>query len=310
MRAINRNKIIAVMAAIVVFMVSMCTYSAEANATNTSREYWVYNAQTGTYLRKYTLGALSDYNNTGNTRDIIGIDDERQPDWSKSGVVKIYCKFIDEDGLEQTSMGTGFVVDEHTIATAAHCLFDFENRSRNKTEIMIFNTSGEISLNASAVEYHIPLDFIARLSSVSDTNAYDYALITVEEDLSDYMCFNLGVMLDSFITTGNKLYVTGFPALLNNNIPTNGRYLHNMCTGEGYLVNNTDYPSSLQLAYTNDATGGNSGGPVYITETRGNYTYNTVIAVHTTSAGTYNIGTRITTDLLHFYLNNSNKVYE
>lgn len=300
MRAINRNKIIAVMSAIVVFMVSMCTYSVEANATNINREYWVYNAQTGTYLRKYTLGALSDYNNTGNTRDIIGIDDERQPDWSKSGVCKI---------ILSTGVGTGFVVDEHTIATAAHCVYkspdDTAGYGYRINTVLLYDTYGNISLQATPIEYHV----FEKWVNGSTIDGFDYALITVEEDLSDYMCFNLGVMMDSFATTNTEIYVTGFPGLVMNEegnlVAANGMY-----TGEGYLVDNLEFPSQLRIAYTNDTTSGNSGGPVYITETRGNYTYNTVIAVHTTGAGTYNIGTRITTDLLHFYLNNSFKVYE
>ena len=56
-------------------------------------------------------------------------------------------------------------------------------------------------------------------------------------------------------------------------------------------------------------TPGDSGGPAYITTSYYGSIYYTVIGINVSEAGTYNIATRITSDLLHFYLNNSNQVY-
>ncbi len=288
MRAINRNKIIAVMAAIVVFMVSMCTYSAEANATNTSRTYKVYNAQTGAYLqqRDYTLGAFDTYPNvnSGNARSLIGKYDERLPDWTKSGV----CKIL----LDGGGFGSGFVVDEHIIATAAHCV-----KNLAISEILLFNTNGTISLSATPVEYHYP--------EIYSTDYCDYALITVEEDLSDYMCFNLGVALDSFSTNNPAVSVTGFSGDLNNDNDNT----HTMYTGTGAIID----LNSAQIFHTADTGGGNSGGPIYITESRGGHVYFTVIAIHTNGEHygvPGNRGARISTDELQFYYNNPNIIYE
>ena len=64
-------------------------------------------------------GALNpvDTLSSTNARAVIG-DDTRVVDFSKSGVVKI--NFTASNG--ESYWGTGFVVDEHTIATAAHCV--------------------------------------------------------------------------------------------------------------------------------------------------------------------------------------------
>ena len=64
-----------------------------------------------------------------------------------------------------------------------------------------------------------------------------------------------------------------------------------------------------QIYYSNDTTPGNSGGPIYITETYNGQTYKTVVAITTSSpydSEDYNIGTRITTELLRFFKFNSN----
>ncbi len=71
-------------------------------------------------------------------------------------------------------------------------------------------------------------------------------------------------------------------------------------------MNTTDFNPDMQLYYEAYASGGNSGSPVYITETRNDKTYNTVIAITSAVAADYTIGTRITTDLIHFYYGNPN----
>ena len=50
-------------------------------------------------------------------------------DFSKSSVVKIMDSY--------NYRGSGFVVDEHTIATAAHCVLD-----EQLSEILLFNSNG------------------------------------------------------------------------------------------------------------------------------------------------------------------------
>ncbi|MDE5569076.1 MAG: trypsin-like peptidase domain-containing protein [Ruminococcus sp.] len=212
-------------------------------------------------------------------------------DWTKSGVVEI------------ASIGTGFVVDEHTIATAAHCVY---NKKINK--IYLFDNNSKLTLTlegSSIVEYHVPSVYVS-----SESADYDYALITVKEDLSDYMCFNLGTVTD-IKNLKSAVSITGFPGEIvtgDGTKPVNYSVSeHNMYTGNGHIYNSSD----KRLYYDVDTTSGNSGSPVYITEAYGNKVYYTVIAIHAYGQGSnpYNSGTRITADLLKFFNGNTNLKY-
>lgn len=255
-------------------------------ANNSSMTYKVYNAATASYISSYQLTSNP---KVDNSRSVI-LPDERVVDFTKSGVVKI-MGFTDY-------IGSGFIVDSHTIATAAHCAYNLQISG-----IRIFNSNGNIALTATPVQYHIPNLYVQ-----THSGNYDYALITVEEDLSDYACFNLGVAMDNFLTSSKSICVTGFPQKVNNVI-VNGvvetEDRNNMYTGIGTISGGNEYV----LNYNVDTYRGNSGGPVYTSTSYNGNVYYTVIAIHTTGAGTYNYGTRINTNLMHFYKNNPNISY-
>lgn len=289
---LNLKKITSMVVAFVILVLSVCLYSSKTSAANTAQTYSVFNATTGAFLRSYTLNALPAWNNS---RGVIGTDD-REVDWTKSGVVKI--------NLFNTYFASGFVVDEHTIATAGHVAYDFSSHEANTIpEILLFNNNGNISLHATPVESHVPNAYISNES-------IDYALITVEEDLSDYACFNLGVAMDNIVNNNQSVSVTGFPKEVNGSV-VNSLTNHCMYTGNGIITNIDQYNNNC-FDYSVDTSNCNSGSPVYITESRCGYTYYTVIAIHTGGAtdnnnnGLYNCGTRVTTNLLHFYNNNPN----
>ncbi len=112
-KMINSKKMLAVIITVLMTVLVLSSYQMKANAVNTAQTYKVYNATNGSYLRSYTLNPLTADNNT---RSVIG-EDERVIDWTKSGVVKIMTS--------NSYIGTGFVIDAHTIATAAHCVKNF-----------------------------------------------------------------------------------------------------------------------------------------------------------------------------------------
>lgn len=146
------------------------------------------------------------------------------------------------------------------------------------------------------------------IPSTYTSNSYgDYALITVEQDLSEYANFNLGAPLDNFIRNESTVLTTGFPQKVNDKT-VNTVDKHYMYTSAGSAVNKV-IDESVQISYNNDTSGGNSGGPVYTSTLFNGKFYYTVVGIHTTGAGSYNIATRMTTDLLHFYKNNPNIDY-
>lgn len=272
---VNVKKITAVAVAFLLMILSVSYSGSKSDAANTARTYRIFNAKTGAKIGSdYTLNALPAEDNS---RSIIG-DDERVIDWTKSGVVKLMSS--------DYYIGSGFVVSDHVIATAAHCAYN-----KKISEILLFDNSGNVTMHATPVQSHIPVNYVNN----SSTN-YDYALITIKEDLSAYACFNLGVPLDSFVNGNSAVTVTGFPGDYNTHT-THMKYSSNgiICGGNNSLI-----------YYSADTIGGNSGGPVYLTESAYGQTYYTVVAIHTNGVSSQNYGTRITTDLIHFYKRNPN----
>lgn len=293
---LNFKKGVAVFIAMLM-MVWLFSYTTNnySDAANSSLTYRVYNAKTGGFLRTYTLAPLE---TDDNSRAVIGDDDDRVIDWTKSGVVKIMNSSY--------YLGSGFIVGRHTIATAAHCLCDYKNgNSKIVSEILLFDTNGNVSLHATPVEYHLPTTFVNNAVANNGKDNYnsesDYALITVKEDLSAYMCFDLGAPLDSFKDKNATVTVTGFPK--EHNTYTN----HMKYSGNGEVSNITNN----LLYHKADTSGGNSGSPVFLTESLQGKTYYTVVAINIagSKANIENIGTRITTDLIHFYKSSKNLNY-
>lgn len=276
--------------------------TAEPMAENstTSRSYVVYNAQTGAYLRSYDL-SVRNADTSYNSRNIIGNND-RVTDWSNRGVAKILAT----DGTTDI-IGSGFVVGPHTIATAAHVVFNTKNDYAYRiNEILLFNIIGN-EYSFTPVEYHFPY---SQKTATGQSNGDDYALITVEEDLSSYMSFNLGTVTDNASSTQLQIATVGFPVyfdpddketLINNN------EIHQEILSEGTLVTPVN---SLILRHTADASGGNSGGPLYTIETLNGETYHTVIGIHISNgSNNKNVGLRLTSHVLKFLKANPNIQY-
>ncbi len=292
---------------------SAVTYNGSSSET-----YFVFDATTGNRIINNTYILLNNSNVVINNIEsevpdtVIG-DDGRVPNWDRTGVVKI----IMSDGF-----GTGFVVAPHVIATAAHCAYNYANTSSTTGQIidniLLFNNSGVNTLSATPVECHVPYSYInkTKTESGSYTNEFDYALITVEEDLSDYMCFKLGVALNAAPINNVAITNAGFPGIVYPNTPleqtVNTLTLHNMYQCTGNLMDLSVFEPDRQLFYNADTSGGNSGGPIYVSETvqdkNGNNTqvYYSVIAINVAGASNFNIGTRMNSELIHFYLHNSN----
>lgn len=215
-------------------------------------------------------------------------------------------------GIVRVGDATGFIVGDHQIATAAHCVYDSDCVNTNKIspsiDVETYDRSGlPTGTKLTVAEIHMPEYY------TSGNLLFDYALITVVEDLSDYVHFNIG---NSYNMKSDEvgtipIHVTGKPLYTDDNLETencdNILYTH---YGNIYGSNN----KSL-LYYTVDVSGGQSGSPVYtITrETYNNnfyYTY-TALAVHTNSgSGEYNFGTLMTKHHQMFYKNNPNANYQ
>lgn len=255
-------------------------------------------ATTRTYIRHYygnaPSNAISEYSLTVNPLDnttsnsnarghfgVIGEEDDRVHDYNTT-VVRL-------------DNGTGFIIDDHVIATAAHCIFDYNTNEFIDGTVTIVDGNNRITLNP------VYADICEDYTNKDDN--YDYALLYVEEDLSDYGAFNIGAFLNEYIGIDGEVTVSGFPKYIPNNATDPSRRDRYKATG--YVE--SDY--GMTLRYNADATSGTSGGPVYISEEYNGEEYNTVIGIHFGSSGGANFAVKITPDILKFYKSNSNIDY-
>lgn len=196
--------------------------------------------------------------------------------------------------------GTGFIVGEHVIATAAHCVYNTAFID-NTIEIVDKNNNVIDSFHAESV--HVPVDYFSSNGFIQQDN--DYALLYVPSvDLSDYGMFSLGVAKDEFVTDSRKqVVVSGFPQEYPGGYGSGPCEIRFKAAGNIYSQWNEHH-----LYYTADTAGGDSGGPVYVEEgftANGQwYSYKTVVGIHMSFAGAYNTGVRITPELLAFYNHN------
>ncbi len=256
--------------------------------SDSPRSYTKYNCSTGA-TSTYTLNALSNYMpRTGNI-------DGRQIDSSANAKSIVKLEFKDNDG--QSYRGSGFIVDKHTIATCAHCIYNGTSFFTNY-KIKIFDSDGSTLLTTLyAKELHVPSNYIS-----SQSSNYDYGLIYVDSSLSSYGNIALGTVTDYFMSTSSSVSISGFPSTVSGLPVGNVRYYE---TGAVLSTSNDDFIKST--AY---ASGGDSGGPVYIEYSLSGTTFRSAVGIHTSHVnGTsntdrYSIGIRITTPVLRFYMDN------
>lgn len=308
-KKINTRLLAVLVSVVVLFVTVFSLSSSKANAGDITLKYKVYNATTGQFLRDYNLTVEGN-----NTRAVIG-DDDREVDYSKNGVVKIIIGEFEEiePGLMTAyyRIGTGFVVDDHTIATAAH-LFTNEEKNENiirVSSLLLFDQDGNVSMTIKdPVEYHYPDKFVQQNE---ERFFYDYALITVKQSLEDYRCFNLGMMTEEFPDKPtNVVSASGFPGeVRGKEVNTLSKHELYRGTGKATIFNRGSSGDIELIYYTADTTGGNSGGPVYVAEHINDKIYYTVIGINVRGTDIQNIGTAMSPTVLKFLRGNTNKNY-
>lgn len=291
----------------ITFIISSLPYSESGNMFNynnytvpsdSARSYKKHNCSTGN-TTNYTLSTPSSLSSIEDQLRSGSIDD-RLLDSSAEAQCIVYLDYKCSNGIYYR--GSGFIVDDHVIATCAHCLYD-GSAFNTDYKVKVYNTEGTSVVETyNAKELHIPSNYYNNYQTVN----YDYGLIYVEEDLSQYGKMALGIPTDNFKYTAQTVNVSGFPGEIHINQPnqtdTTWRYY-----GSGTVTTDT---TDYKIWYTSYTSGADSGGPVYIEYTLGNETFRSAIGIHTngTTTGQNDVhyGTRITQPVSRFYYQNLN----
>lgn len=298
-----RNKIIAVLAFIVMsVIVTFNGYDMQKAGAAGGTDYVKYTYATS-QTQTYTLPEIPIYNNYLNARSSINFDDNRADADITPLVVKTISNSSNPDYKgNTTSTGTGFIIGDHEIMTAAHCVYNTQmGKPYYSMNVKITESSDNSSSirTLNVISAHFPKEFKdyhdLNPSNIGtqDQIKLDYAIITVQEDLSEYGKLSLGAATYD---------------IKNNNVPIHvlGYNSSALKISHGVVNAINDYIYGV-TAYT---TSGTSGGPIYVESSFGvpgntsdDYkiqTYKTVIGL--CSAGSYS--SRFDSETLQFAYDN------
>lgn len=253
--------------------------------------------------------------NSTSPRSIIG-ENDMVTAADETAVVKLVNSTTNEH------IGSGFIVGDHIVATAAHCVCTDTNEFSDIT-MNIVNENNNIIRTLQPEYIHVAKDAIYNTNLIRGNS--DYALLYFDESLSQYGVFQMGVATDEYRDQHGRIVVSGFPGIYPPNYSGPVGNIRFKASGNLYYSTDDYYNSvpaknKYRFFYDADTYGGDSGGPVYVDEAfyAGGqwYTYKTVIGIHTASTvnstpgyqycdSNYNSGVRITPDLLKFYYENT-----
>ena len=280
---------------------------------DSTRTYLKYTCDTGV-TTSYTLSNSTASSNADFDYPIATVSEEF--DNENTNVVQ----FSIHNG-DNTYIGSGFVINDHIIATAAHCVYNRTNNNFvDEITVNIYNEQAEAkpeNLIASfeAEAYHIPSLYLNGSGTYSHYYNYDYALLYVGtdsqgNDLLDYVSpwqFAIPSLEFSEAETG-QLTTSGF-TFYNIDNDDGDEYARFYSTGpvSDFIKETgaTQYSPNLRIASLASNKGGKSGGPMYYTSTYNNTVNKSVagisISIYTNSC---TWGTKINPTLLRFYKQN------
>lgn len=216
-------------------------------------------------------------------------------------------------------LGSGFIISNDTIATAAHCIYNSTSGNFLKditvkvhTTEVVNGKSKNVTYTAVAEFLHIPSGYNISAGGNNYNVNYDYGLIRVGDfkdennktvNVRNYHV-NLGVMTDEFINAEKEsLTSVGYTT------PTGQEHTRYQSTGKiSSSIPSEEYAYRYHIKA--QTIGGKSGGMTYFdskyTNPENTYTIDTRSTVGINTSGTGEsgrdcYGVRITPNLLRFY---------
>lgn len=181
----------------------------------------------------------------------------------------------DEDGVaDAISRGTGFLVSDNVLVTAAHCVVPdsgytlLEARAYYDVHGSSYTGCNYVVLDRLMWSY----GYTAELLEVK--MRYDYCVATLDGSIEREFYFNCA---NSTSIQNMSVTISGYPNLNAANGFNNYFY---QCKSEGSILSVSEY----NITYNNDTTVGMSGGPIY--------RLGTAYGINTMESTTYNLGVR------------------
>lgn len=230
---ILRNKKKEIMSILICIVVTIATFISIISQNNimaesSGRTYVKYIYATQTFT-EYELPAIPIARNDGLQTRAALLPDER-----KNSPL--------EQTLVQIGAGTGFIIGEHEILTAAHVLTYLSTKEINVPTVKIpkSNPLENTAINLTPVAATFPK------AAYNELVGDDYAILTVAEDLSKYGSVFLGLGVNDAYLVQNNIYALGYK----------GNY-QKISSGKVEDIYEDYYKTSAHI-YP-----GTSGGPVY-----------------------------------------------
>lgn len=201
--------------------------------------------------------------NPGNgLRSIFGDDDSNIVSGTQMGqypyrsIVKLKITFI-KNKKTIIREGSGFLIGDGVIGTAAHCLWDGRYGGEAQSVQVIAPKVGsnkQVILTASPSNWHYPDNWETTVSGAAGNWVYDYGVIKFPKgSFPNNGWFGYGTNL---VSSGSSVDLSGYRANESTQKHTKGKIIQ---------VN------SNELTYKLDTLGGQSGCPIYVQKSDGAY---------------------------------------
>lgn len=245
----NKTGLMCIITSIVIAMSLLLCWNNSSNAADNRKMYWKYTYKTDYFTTAnytyYYLDALPVINNVPETRGYLNYDERENAPLEQQMVYINHAK-------SGNFIGTGFIIGDHEIMTAAHCVTTTDaNEDGMYMEAWNINVYIPTANPSNGKDISLTPEFMTVPNDYFDSvEGNDYAIIKVKEDLSAYGEVFLGLGTDESIKN-TTLYSLGYAKDANNRMV--------LKTASGKVNSATERMYNCSI----DIYGGTSGGPVY-----------------------------------------------